>query len=687
MAILKKISSGKPPSPEDQAKLEKWSQGLGGSTAAPGGANGGGASAGGAFSAVPSGTILTAGDSEGGEVCPHAGHAVAAGPVGIDAYVAMAKAVRDAFGQKVPIDARSALFAALNDAAHPVAGGDIAVAMILHGHGSAAVVAAANGAIANPRDPVTANTLASALRGMKDYAHATTALAYARTLSPNSTTLANNLAWLAFAQGDTKFAGTMFSAAASNHKPSAQTLLGQGVIALCSKKYAQALPLFRQSLMSQWTDMAAAGVQVSEKGMQQGADGMGADIGSPDTYGPKGKTTPYWPDPIISSSGAGFAAEMHAKNPHITAFADAWGKAVETNGNIMKGLVTKAHPTSETIVDGNSTTFIHGYERQYFELNDIKNMIVARDEKAANAFLDGVGNLVTADGPMQGGGAEPPASWTCGFVRGRFDRNHGAFMALYSGRRPVFDRKIADLYALSAPIIASIDHADTQKMADAALNNVIASWQVGEMASVGTWGLEARAAYDFKAQDCVVPPPVPRPMGTLKNYPLDPNACKTPEVHMNFGIVNLNGDCEHLVLAFGELLQGSLDYKFGKDWGDDQLTVWAGAGVTSSGSLTRGAVTANASAGVYMTIGANGTVLDAGVQASAGVTAGAAHSSVPDIGGGSHTVSSGQGGANASAGVSAQLSLIDGPPGGAKTGDSSVSSNYGFTFGGSAPGE
>jgi hypothetical protein len=177
-------------------------------------------------------------------------------------------------------------------------------------------------------------------------------------------------------------------------------------------------------------------------------------------------------------------------------------------------------------------------------------------------------------------------------------------------------------------------------------------------------------------------------MGVLRNYPIDPLACKTPEVHMNFGIVNLNGDCAHLVLSFGELLQGSLDYKFGKDWGDDQLTVWAGAQIGTKGQITNGAITGSASAGVYMTVGTNGALLDAGVQASGSVTGGLPHATGPDIG----KVESGQSGGNEQLGVTAKISLIDGPPnplnGGkaADTGDGTLTSSYGFTFGGNATG-
>jgi hypothetical protein len=683
LEILKKMGSGKPLSPQDQAKLDKWSKGLAsGGAAAPAGKPGGTA-----MTAPPSNVQrLTAGDNEGGEVCPKAGHAIAAGAVTAEAYVTMAKGVRDYYGNKLPQDARGALFKVLNDRAHPVAGGDVAAAMIVRGHGSAAVTAAAAGAIANPRDPVTANTLASALRGMKDYKNATLALSYARLLSPKSTTLANNLAWLAFAQGDTGVASKLFSAAASDHRPSAQTLLGQGVIALCGKKFAQALPLFRQSLMQQWTDMAAAGVEVSEKGLQQ-ANGAGADIGSPDAYGPKGKAQPDWPDPPVSSNPQEFAGLGKALGKYV----DGWVKAMQDNQGIMTGLVTKTRFTSETEIDANSITYRHGFEREAFELNDIKNIILARDETASNNYMKSVADLQKADGPMAGGygdGGEPNVS--CAVARARFGRNHAAFMPLYSARQTQFRRKLADLWGFSAPVIATISDRDTNRSAQAALNNVVASWFDGEMAPLGAWQLEGYAAYSYKAEECKPPPVVPRPTGVLKNYPIDPNACKTPEVHMNFGIVNLNGDCAHLVLSFGELLQGSLDYKFGKDWGDDQLTVWAGANIGTKGELTNGAITGSASAGVYATFGAGGAMLDAGVQAAAGVTGGIGHEKMPDIGVGK--VESGQGGGNEQLGITAKISLIDGPPNpvtggkGVETGDGTLTSSYGFTFGGNATG-
>jgi hypothetical protein len=120
-----------------------------------------------------------------------------------------------------------------------------------------------------------------------------------------------------------------------------------------------------------------------------------------------------------------------------------------------------------------------------------------------------------------------------------------------------------------------------------------------------------------KDTDCGDVPPIVIKPGTLKPYPLDPNACKSGETHMNFGLVNFNADCEKMTLDFGEALVGAGEYKFGNDWGSDQITIFAGVGV--SGGL--GPLSAGAKTGAYMTF-QGGQVMDYGNQSSASISVG-----------------------------------------------------------------
>lgn len=129
-------------------------------------------------------------------------------------------------------------------------------------------------------------------------------------------------------------------------------------------------------------------------------------------------------------------------------------------------------------------------------------------------------------------------------------------------------------------------------------------------------GRDVEAAYDM--DECKPPPSPPPPKWqALKKYKVDPEECKSGETHMNFGVANLNADCEHMTLDFGEGAVFAGEYKFGKDWNDDQITIFAGAGVNAG----LGPLSASAKTGAFITL-QNGEIVDYGNQSSAGVSAG-----------------------------------------------------------------
>ena len=701
-AIMQRMKSGTPPSPEDQQKLQAWAQSMmpPGSPpidfgSSPDGPNPNGPTANGPTPDGP--TIITAGDRPGGEACPAPGHAVTLpGPVDEAAYLLMAVDTARAYGTQVPREGRDAIETTLADTIHPVAGADIAAALVLRGYGSAAAIAAARGAVANPSDPNTANTLGTVLRGMQDYRRATIAFAYAAVLTPGSATLANNRAWLAFSQGDFDAAGTLFDTAAYAGAPQPTVFLGKAMIFECAGQHARALPLFRASLAMQWSDMAADGIQFATQSIQK-ADGPGADIGSPDAYGDKDKSgqTPYWPDPPLAPTAQEFAAHMRGQHETwpIAIYAKGWQASVETN---IRTITANRTRLSETIIDGNSTTINFGYDRQIFILDDIFEMIQARDYAKYDKFTQQTENALQDDGVISIGPDPSLDKMSCGMVRARNTKVHGGYMPNAEGRWTEVRQAMNDLYAFSSSTLASIDDGATNAAAGALLAERAVLMAEAFTTSLHMWAQETNAAWRFKDFDCLPPPPKPRPVGSLKPYKHDPLACKAGELHENYVVVGLNADCTHMVLSLGELLQGSLDYKFGKDWDHDTLTIWAGAGFGTNGGNTRGSVTAGASSGVYATVGAGGALIDAGYSGQGGVTVGAPNMKAmpggnmepgpppPDI-------QSGQGGASLTGTVGARISLIDGPPNpitgqSAVAGEGEITTGHGITFGANGTG-
>lgn len=698
-AIFKRMANGGgAPSAEDQRKLELWGKSILPDADKPDADKPDAVKPPGADDGSNGGRlVLTIRDRPGGEACPAPDRAVASlAKIDKAAYLAMAQDAVRGYGRQIPQDGRKAIETALADRAKPVAGGDLAVALIAKGYGSAAVMAAARGAIANPDDANTANTLGTALRGMEDYKRATVAMGYAAVLSPGSALLASNRAWLAFSQGDMAGATALFSAAAYAGPPSPSVFLGQAMIEECAGNHAKALPLFRTSLSMQWSDIAAAGVQWAEKSIVKAAGPGGTpDLGSPDAYGGKaeGKGTPYWPDPPMPPTAQELASNLkvgYTKAP-TTRWDAGWHDAVQANLS-----AAAANPTrlSETVIDDTSTTMTYGYERQLFILDDVFTMIDARDAAGVNKFIQQTADALERDGVVMHNDTRELEAMSCGAVRARNTTTYIGYNADARGRWTDVRKAMADLYGFSSDVIASIDDPISAAGADAILASRANLMAIGYSTQLMFWTLETDAAWSFKDFQCVVPPPKPRPVGTLKPYKIDPNACHTGELHMNFGIINLNADCNHMVLTFGRLLQGSLDYTFGKDWDHDTLTVWAGAGFGTNGSATKGSVTAGAQAGVYATLGTGGALIDAGISTSGGVTVGATNAGAlpggsfepgpppPDIG-------SGQGGITAQGTIAARISLIDGPPNPvsgaqAQAGEGEITTSSGITFGANA---
>lgn len=712
-AIVKRMATGAEPSPADEQKLEAWTASMEaasnpapaapGATASPANSSAAAAPQGAnpSVSAPAAGTTsLTASDRPGGEACPAPGQAAGLSvPASQAAFLAMAKDAIRGYGSQVPQEGRAAIEAALADRTQPVAGADLAAAFVARGHGSAGVLAAAQGAVANPADAVTASTLGSLLRGMGDYKRAAIAMNYAATLSPGSATLAGNRGWLAMSQGDTQAAAGLFATAAKAGPPAPMVLLGQALIEECAGRHAQALPLFRASLAMQWTDMAAAGIQWASGSIRQDAAKAGTtpDLGSPDQYGGKpggaGGDTPDWPDPPLPPTAQELAGNLRAGYPAspLARYAAGWNDAVASD---LRTAIANPPRRSETIIDDTGTTITYGYDRQLFMLDDIFAMIDARYGPGYDRFTRQTSDALERDGTMLHNTDPATDAMSCGTVRARNTATYLGYGAIAKGRWTDVRKAMADLYGFSRPVLASIDDGTTNANANAILASRANLMAAGYATDLLFWNMEANAAWRFKDFQCTGVPSKPRPVGRLKPYKIDPNACHAGELHMNFGIINLNADCTHMNLTFGQLLQGSVDYKFGKDWGDDTVTLWAGAGFGTNGSNTKGAVTVGAQAGVYATLGAGGSVVDAGISAQGGVTVGATNAAA--MPGGSFgpappppDIASNQGGVSAQATVTARISLIDGPPNpasGSRTmaGDGEITTTSGMTFGANA---
>jgi hypothetical protein len=216
-----------------------------------------------------------------------------------------------------------------------------------------------------------------------------------------------------------------------------------------------------------------------------------------------------------------------------------------------------------------------------------------------------------------GCGGEDKKPESCAITRPRIVGLAPGFNAAYRNNWTGVRKWLADLYGFSQPWLAQIQDPATRGNEERALRSSVLASQGAFGQTLLNWQGEATIAYQPWDKDCGTVPPIAVKPGKLKPYKIDPTACQSGETHMNFGLANFNADCEKMVLDFGEGVVGSGEYKFGDDWGSDQVTIFAGAGV--SGGL--GPLSAGAKTGSYITF-QGGEVVDYGNKSSAGINVG-----------------------------------------------------------------
>jgi tetratricopeptide (TPR) repeat protein len=606
-AIMNKAKNGQAPTDAEMKAVQAWTQGAM--------KNMGAATGGSGVSSTMDNESTAAEDEDGAKnLCKTGGHAGFGAAPSQGAYVAMAKDATKIYSAKMPDGGLFLLKRQLDNATNPTWGADASLLMLTKSSGSAAVIAAASSAQRVPKDALTASNLGVALRGMKDYARAAIALTYAKSLSPDSTVIATNLGWLAMSQHDTATAGKFFNAALSENKDMSAALSGDGLIAQCTGKHTQALKFFRTSLKNGYSRLADVGVQSAENDILK--NNPGADIGSPADVG--GAATPVsapgWPDPPIAKDAREMAQwGLAAQNSGPAKWYQQWEDSVSAQNDTIKSIGINADALPSKSVQGGKTVFRRGFEKEVQRVSDIKRMTFGPIEKAGEQITQDVNDMRMAVGD----GGE------CKDTRAKIEALYPHYAGTLRGDWGQLRAAIGRHYQAVAPAIADITDDNVRKQGQAVLNDEV-------LGGLTIYGAQLRMAmgavvamYQPDDRVCGQLPAIVVKPGTLKNYPIDPNACKSGETHMNFGVINFNADCEKMTLDFGEALVGSGEYKFGNDWGSDQITIFAGVG--ASGGL--GPLSAGAKTGAYMTF-QGGQVMDYGSSSSASISVGSGPVSV-----------------------------------------------------------
>ena len=548
-------------------------------------------------------------------VCRSGGHAanILATPDKA-AYVQMAKRLVENLPSEMSPNQAQALDAQLKSLPKPAFGAEAAAALMASGSKTSAMIMAAYAAAEAPDDPAVANNLGVTLKAFRNYPDAALALRYAKQLAPDAADVTTNLGWLALVQGDVEAARTSFEEVTAKGAPLADAYSGKGLIALCAHDYGAALPLFRQSMQFGFTDLAAAGVNSSIAGLKANGNPDPDQSASPDAYGPKqsddfGDFSDYWPEPPIPESAERVAnmIALGPKNALARYAAELEKRTVAVSLNIKP-----ASPLSP-VQSGNVVTIPRSYDKQTFILGDLRRIFDRRVQAISDPFSQQWAELYN-----EGFGVAQAGPLTCSSVAVA-DRLQPRYHRLAMDYWESLLHELADLHAFSRPWIEAIkDPAVRDTERNAQISFALA--QINAMIS-GASNIETTIAVLWApTDDCHKPAPADVPLKPLKNYKDDPYACKTPPVNMNFLVASFNADCDEAKWEFGEGLQVSLSYKFGKDWPDDQITIYAGHGVGESiGSSTLGAGV-GAKAGGFVTF-QNGAMIDGGATGSVSATA------------------------------------------------------------------
>ncbi len=614
--IMQKLQSGQQPTPAEQKALTQWGESMAGIK--PGSPEAQAISQGQANAAQPK---FEVGSGEDGDPCHKGGKkAVGFGAApSRDAYVAMAKDAMRSYRAHLLPQAQASLNSALSKA--PISGSDVAALLVVNASGSAAVVSAAYAAANNPNDPLAANNLGAILRGMHDYARAAVALQYAKSLSPDSPLIASNLGWLAMGQGDSKTASAFFHAATAKNGKFSPALLGEGLVAQCAGHSAQALPLFRASIANGFSDLAEAGIDSAEANI---ASSKNPDAGnaSPDTYGKNsGGDMPDWQDPPFPHD----AATMAASHDVILKYLDYWADhakhaAVQAT---QVGLQVKGASTSGS---AGHLVFQRGYKKESFVLGDIRNILMRDTAPIVEKWTSDVADRAIRQAGCHSCAEQrevPSCSW-----RARMIPVHESLVPEEAADWTKLRKSFADLYGFSRQWIQEIHDPAAAQVETAALEQWVTMVAGPFSQPIENW--QGEVAIDYSAgANCNPPPEIPGKKGTLKPYKIDPTACKSGSVSMNFGFANLNADCDKMSLTMGEGLVGAAEWKFapdytkgadgvlrptGTDWSNDQITIFVGAGGQSAAGP-------NGAVGGFVTV-QNGQMIDIGGQAQVGVSPG-----------------------------------------------------------------
>ncbi len=300
-AIMNKISAGGTPTPQEQQRLQQWSQSMANSMSPSGAQTGGAPQSPGSFgsSASPqspgspgsfgsTGLPFQGGASNGKisftQLCPKPSSVPlpSTAPTAAE-YRALVQTLATRYGAKLDVQTRIALDSGVTQAGANA--GSLPALLVPAGAINEAVYAGAVAAERNPLDLNAANNLGVSLDQAADYPDAARVLLYLTSLRPQSPLAIVNLAWVYFNAGSSSAAKKQFVHAQSLGPDMAAPEEGQGLIAGCQGDLASAYNLLGSSLKKGYSTAGAVGFMAAQQA-QPSSSATDAGWAPPDSEPP-----------------------------------------------------------------------------------------------------------------------------------------------------------------------------------------------------------------------------------------------------------------------------------------------------------------------------------------------------------------------------------------------------------------
>jgi Flp pilus assembly protein TadD len=272
-AIMNKLSSGKPITPQEQQRLQSWGQSM---------AKGMTPSAAASGAASPSNGSPLQGQPGAGKIsftqlCPKPSSvAMPSTPPTASEYRALVQSLAARYGAKLDAQTRIGIDGALTQAGANA--GSLPALLVVAGAINEAVYAGAVAAERNPLDVNAANNLGVSLDQAGDYPDAARVLLYLTSMRPQSPLVGVNLAWTYFNAGSASAAKKQFLRAQGLGPDMAAPEEGQGLIVGCQGDMRSANTLLGSSLKKGYSTAGAVGLVATQQALQS-ESGSATDAG------------------------------------------------------------------------------------------------------------------------------------------------------------------------------------------------------------------------------------------------------------------------------------------------------------------------------------------------------------------------------------------------------------------------